>query len=485
MRRHPHLFEANARLWLRRMAEKHGRALTLRTVPHEEWEALAGRGFDLVWLMGVWRRSAAARRVALAHDGLRAEFDRALPAWSERDVAGSPFAVHDYALDPHLGNPGDLAPLRGALQRHGLGLVLDFVPNHLALDHPWTRTFPERFVRAEPDAASRHPDWFFSPGGAMHLGHGRDPYFPPWSDTVQVNYRSPGLREALIDVLHGIAGIADGVRCDMAMLALNEVFGRVWGEYLGGEEDRLPEFWHEAIRRVKARHPGFLFIAEAYWGLERQLLELGFDYVYDKSFYDALVHGNPSLLRDRIATGEATQSRCVRFIENHDERRAAEVFGRERSLAAATVLLTTPGMRLLHDGQLEGRSVRTPVQLIRERPEEPDPEVTRVYDRLLAETATPEFHSGRWDPLEVVAHDGAPGAPAGLLAWSWRLDLRTRIIVVNYSGEPTRGRVVLPGDAPALPPDVELEPWGTRMLDHVSSSPSSRSPESSHPLRRK
>src|SRR3989304_2101552 len=236
LRRNPQLYEINACIFINRLSQKYRQSLTLATVPDEEWQMLARQGFDLVWLMGVWQRSPDSRHEALQHPELRKEFDRALPGWTDENISGSPYAIHAYELNPMLGQPGDLALVKSKLNKLGLRLILDFVPNHLACDHPWISSYPERFVQRE-SVEGVHPGWFFLPETSRYIArsryfaHGRDPNFPPWTDTVQVNFYSPDLRQALPAELTKISEVADGARCDMAMLALNDVFGRVWGRY--------------------------------------------------------------------------------------------------------------------------------------------------------------------------------------------------------------------------------------------------------------
>lgn len=444
MRPHPYLYEINSRLFIRRLSERHGRTLTLLDVPADEWEALRERGFDFVWLMGVWRRSPAARKEALAHPGLRREYSQVLPDWTEDDVAGSPYAIYDYEIDPHLGEPGDLARLKARLNHLGIGLIVDFVPNHLASDHPWTLSHPQRFINGNAAAVERHPDWFFRTAAGKWLAHGRDPNFPPWSDTVQLNFHSEDLRQALIGELLRIAAMADGVRCDMAMLALNDVFKTVWGEM--GRDDPAPvaEFWGEAIRTVKERRPDFLFLAEAYWGYERKLQECGFDFTYDKALYDRLRYSGAAELRRHLAGDTGYLERSVHFIENHDEARAVTALGRERSMAAAVVSATVPGLRLFHDGQFEGKRFRIPVQLIREPSEKTDSEIESFYDRLLETGNSSVLHEGTWRLLEFRPAWPGNESHHNLLAWAWIHRSHIRIIVVNYSEHQSQGWLKLP-----------------------------------------
>ncbi len=444
MRLNPHLYEINARIFIRRMSQKYGRALTLATVPDEEWQELARLGFDLVWLMGVWERSPGSRQKALLDTALRRAYAQALPGWTDDDVVGSPYAVYAYNLEPSLGKPEELAQLKRKLNQHGIALILDFVSNHLAIDHPWTISHPDWFVQGKKEDVYAHPDWFFATGQGGYIAHGKDPNFPPWTDTAQLNFFSHALRQALSDELRRIAEVSDGVRCDMAMLLLNDVFQEVWGEIIRDYHRPETEFWAEAIRCLKNQRPGFLFLGEVYWGFERQLQQLGFDFTYDKTFYDRLRTSHAGDIRSYLMTEVSNQQRSVRFIENHDELRAATAFGRERSLAAAVILATVPGLRFFHDGQLEGRRIRLPIQLVREPEEAIDNEFRQFYYRLLAVSKAPAFHEGKWSLEEVVEPTQEDDTQPKLLAWSWQYVEQLKIVLINYSPNPAQGWVKLP-----------------------------------------
>ena len=136
---HPYLYEINTWPWLEGLSAGAGQRVELGCVPESRWDDIAELGFDAVWLMGVWTRSPAGVAVAMSNPTLRADFARALPDYGPEDVVGSPYCVRDYVVDPHLGGPAGLVAARDELARRGLGLILDFVPNHVAPDHPWTR----------------------------------------------------------------------------------------------------------------------------------------------------------------------------------------------------------------------------------------------------------------------------------------------------------------------------------------------------------
>ena len=155
----------------------------------------------------------------------------------------------------------------------------------------------------------------------------------------------------MIGELLKIAGQCDGVRCDMAMLVLPEVFEKTW-------DVTVPRsFWPRATGKVRERFPGFCFMAEVYWDLEWTLQQQGFDYTYDKRLYDRLLKGDPRPVREHFLADMKYQEHLARFLENHDEPRAATVFSSEVHRAAAVVTYFSPGLRFFHQGQMEGKSV--------------------------------------------------------------------------------------------------------------------------------
>ena len=347
--------------------------------------------------MGVWERSPVGRDIAYAHADLQNEFRRALPDFTPEDVVGSPYCVRRYVVDPHLGGPEGLATARKELAGRGLSLWLDFVPNHVAPDHPWVSAHPDYFIRGTAEDLSRAPGHFYGAGSTV-FACGRDPYFPPWQDVLQLNAFHPGLRRAAIQTLHEIADQCDGVRCDMAMLLITRVFEQTWSVRAGS----LPagEYWHEIIQAIRGVRPDFLFVAEAYWDLEWELMQQGFDYCYDKRLLDRLEHAFAEQVRLHLLADLGYQEKLVRFIENHDEPRAAATFSGGREQAAAVTVLTLPGAKLLHEGQFEGRRVKIPVQLGR-RPLEPaNGNLLGFYQRLLAAVDTPAIREGEWQLCE-------------------------------------------------------------------------------------
>ncbi len=437
--RYPTIYEINTWVWLSDLSQKYGRDIKLSSVPAVEWEAIAA-GFDAVWLMGVWERSPAGIAIANRNQGLLDDFRRALPDFVPEDNVGSPYCVRSYVVDPHLGGPKGLEIARLELAKRGLKLVLDFVPNHVAPDHPWVTDRSEYFIQGNADDLKNDPSSFIEINGAVYAC-GRDPYFPAWPDVLQLNAFQSGLRQGVIETITGIAQQCDGIRCDMAMLLLNSIFERTWGARAG---TRPPtEYWVQVISAIKKQFPNFLFIAEAYWDLEWELQQQGFDFCYDKKLYDRLEHSNAESIRLHLCAELEYQTKLLRFIENHDEPRAASTFSQARERTAALTAATLPGIKLFHEGQFEGRRVRLPVFLGR-RPDEPvDEELLGFYVRLLEIANRPVFRYGEWILCERT---GWPDNASfqNVVAWSWRTCEERYLIAVNLSAYPVQARITVP-----------------------------------------
>jgi hypothetical protein len=355
----------------------------------------------------VWQTGPAGRRVSLENREWQSEFQELLPDFQDKDVCGSCFAISSYVVHADLGGNPALERLRQRIHARGMRLLLDFVPNHTAPDHPWVQRHPEFYVHGTEEQLEREPQNYTrveNPGGSAVLAYGRDPYFSGWPDTLQLNYAEPGLQEAMASKLESVAAMCDGVRCDMAMLILPDVFERTWGL-------RSKPFWPEAIGRVRSAHPEFLFMAEVYWGLEWELQQQGFDYTYDKRLYDRLRNLEARPVRDHFRADLGFQQKSARFLENHDEPRAAATFAPDVHRAAAVLTFLCPGLWFFHQGQFEGLKKRIPVHLGRGPVEEIDPSLHEFYTRLLGCVQRAGAREGEWQLLECLpAWDGN---------WTW------------------------------------------------------------------
>ena len=316
-----------------------------------------------------------------------------------------------------------------------------FVPNHTAPDHPWVEAHVDYYVSgSESDLAQAPQNYTRVTVGDKKrvLAFGRDPYFAGWPDTLQLDYSNPATQQAMRSELLRIAGQCDGVRCDMAMLVLPDVFERTWSR-------RAPLFWPETTNRVRERVPGFCFMAEVYWDLEWTLQHQGFDYAYDKRLYDRLREGHARPVREHFLAGLDYQDKLARFMENHDEPRAAATFAPHVHEAAAIVTYLTPGLRFFHQGQFEGRRKRISPHLVRGPIEPVDNAVQRFYERLLAVLGHSAVRDGDWGLLECVPAWDGNWTWDCCLAWWWHgQGGERRLVAVNYAANQSQCYVRLP-----------------------------------------
>jgi alpha amylase-like protein len=438
-RPNPHLYEINTWAWLEELSANHGRCLRLNDVPDEEWDRLAGLGFDFVYLMGVWRRSLTGRQIFRTDPRNFRDFDAALPGWTMHDVVGSPFSIQDYTPDPRITTADGLIEVHNQLRTRAMGLILDFVPNHTGFDHAWILQHPDRYIQGSEEGFRADPAAFYlverEGDQNLFVARGRDPYFPPWSDVAQLNYFNPDCRQGMIGILRHIAQYCDGVRCDMAMLVTNDIFSRTWGPFLQSWPTPKTEFWEEATAAI----PDLVWLAEVYWDLEWRMQELGFQFTYDKRLYDRLKESPTGQVRSHICAELGYQRKLARFLENHDEPRSAATFPRERIAAVATLLATLPGMRFYHHGQLEGRKTFVPMPLARARTEPADQQIRELYEQLLRFADAEVLHAGEWQLLEVQS--AGDDTFQDLIAYRWCHDGGRRLIVVNLGGRTAQGRV--------------------------------------------
>jgi hypothetical protein len=438
---YPSLYQINTRVWLTELSRALGRPATLDDIPDAALDQFAELGFDWIWMLSVWQTGLAGQQVSRSNPEWRKEFEETLPDLGDEDIIGSGFAITGYVGHQALGGDVALARLRERLRKRGLRLMLDFVPNHTALDHPWVEDHPEYYVHGTESDLARSPQNYIRiqrQGGDLILAHGRDPYFPGWPDTLQLNYGNSTTQEAMIGELVKVAGQCDGVRCDMAMLELPDIFERTWGI-------KAEPFWPKAIRRVRGRAPDFCFMAEVYWDLEWTLQQQGFNYTYDKRLYDRLRERNAPAVRDHLRAGRDYQDKMARFLENHDEPRAAATFPPGVHEAAAVITFFSPGMRFFHQGQFQGRTIRISPHLGRAPVEPMNQELGKFYDRLLGVLHLPIVRQGQWRLLDCSPAWDGNWTRDCILAFAWDAPEEDRLLVtVNYAGNQSQCYVRMP-----------------------------------------
>ena len=422
----PLVYEINTRVWLQELSKKYQKPVTLGTVPEKELRFFIACGFNIIWLMGVWKPSLYSQAIARSHQCLRTTFLEQLDSLAPEDIGASPYAISDYSLDPSLGEEEELDIFRKRLNDSGIKLMLDFVPNHLAIDNNWLPDHPEYFISVSNQEHYLDPGSCFEYERDTYLAHGKDPYFPAWTDTLQLNYANPDTHELMRDNLLSISKKCDAVRCDVAMLVLKSVFDTTWGSLTGPMPE---EFWDKSIEVVKAGKKNFVFLAESYWNKEWQLQQLGFNYTYDKPFYDHITAHpvNITRLREHLKADWKYQSKLCLFLENHDEPRAAKKLG-PNHFVAALILLTSPGMHLIHQGQMEGCRLRLPVQMLRKKNERPNGELLTFYRKLFILTGSELFANGKIEILKLNIHDSS-----GCIAYRRHLNGESAFVIANFS----------------------------------------------------
>eukprot|EP00762_Andalucia_godoyi_P004687 ANDGO_03533.mRNA.1 hypothetical protein (macronuclear) len=445
----PTLYELSTRPWLYELSSKYGRTLTKITdIPMSEFQSLKNAGVDIVWLMGVW--SLGAYGMCRSTDiSLRQGYGSVLPDYSMNDIIGSPYAVTDYTVNPELGTDNDVRSLRKQLNSMGLKLMLDFVPNHFAVDTPHAVSNPEYFTHVQRNAPQPYDPTLYMPNG---IGYGKDPYSGAWPDTIQINYWNSAARDFMTTNLIKVASMADAIRTDMTMLLLNDVIQQTWGPQLSswGYARPASEFWSDAIAKMRSSYPNTILLAECYWNTEATLESLGFDFTYDKTPYDKLVASDTSGLQQWIRSQSAGYlMKGAHFVENHDEQTAIKAFGSpQRAVGAVLVLHTLPGMRFNFHGQWNGFANKLEVHLRRSYAEPVNTYVASFYQKFLPILADPVFKLGTWTLL------AAQGDQASVLfAWSWAYGSTKRLCVINYSSSSAGGTVVVP-DATAASGDT-------------------------------
>jgi glycosidase len=439
--KYPSLYQVNTRVWLTGLSQEQGRPATLDDIPDAELDRLAGLGFDWIWFLSVWSTGEGGRAVSRTNPEWRHEFEEILPGLSDQDIGGSGFAIAGYHVHPDLGGDVALERLHYRLRSRGLKMMLDFVPNHMGPDHPWVAEHPDYFVGGTESDLEHSPQNYTqlkSSKGDLILAYGRDPYYSGWPDTVQLDYSNPATVEAMKMELLRISGQCDGVRCDMAMLILPEVFERTWGR-------KALSFWPEATTAVREKSPDFCFLAEVYWDMEWTLQQQGFDYAYDKRLYDRLEKGPVRTVREHLNAGLDYQDKLARFLENHDEPRAALTFATARHKAAAVITFLSPGLRFFHQGQFEGRKKHISPHLVRAPQEPEDEDLQKFYAELLAVIKKPLFRSGQWRLLECTPSFSNNDSWDSFVAFAWEGTYSGRaLVIVNYAPNAGQCFVALP-----------------------------------------
>lgn len=426
------LYEINTRVWIKQFGED----IKLSEIPNEYFKILEQKGFDYIWLMGVWKIPEENIKYAFSPDLVKA-YKKCLPSWKQEDVIGSPYAIDSYQLNQAFGTFDDLTNLKEKLNSIGLKLILDFIPNHFGADSYVVKTFPHLFLQGDEQLLKDEPNSYFriNTKEKIILAHGRDPFFPAWSDTAQINYFSEKARKFMTEQLMKLTKYCDGVRCDMAMLSMNNVFQNTWPGPINkfNLKKSKTEFWYDAIKQVKKVNPNFTLIAEVYWDLEAELHDLGFDFTYCKYFLDMFNNNDLFGIINKLKSDFNYLKKLVLFIENHDEDRAVTALGINKSIAAAVSFLTMPGMKLIYDGQLEGKKIKCPIQLGRNSDEKGSKSIKEFYSKILQIVNNEIYKRGKFYVIQPSIFNEKDESNKNILAWYWQYNNEIKITIVNFS----------------------------------------------------
>ncbi len=448
MNNHELIYQVDIRELFFRLKSSNPSIKTINDLPESYFRELKKIGVKYLWLLGIFEPSIESHRLAYELVELHQRYNESLPGWNKDDVIGSPFAIKSYSIAKEFSGKLEYLKFRKKIfKKFNMGIILDFVPNHTALDNSIVLKHPEYFIKAPVDLPNERMNDYHKikfNQREFHLAHGKDPYFPSWKDTLQLDYRSRAVHKFMLKKLLKLSELCDGVRCDMSMLVLNEIFMQNWKDH-PLPIDLVPagkEFWYNAINEIKKINPNFLFIAEVYWDKERIMLDLGFNFVYDKKLYDCLIHNNCPRLRDYIHNTFSCEKGRLLFLENHDEQRAAAVLTKQKYFASATLTFTLPTLKLINDGQLEGRKYSHAIQLRRLMEETPDNEINQFYKKLFDEIQRSSIRNGYLKSLKPFsAWERSPSFQNFIIYLYENDKLEKDLVVINFSAYQSQCRV--------------------------------------------
>ena len=389
------LMAKNVYVWLHQLSRKYRRSVyRLDQIPDEELNLLARWGFTGLWLIGVWERSLASKRIK--------------ELLGDPDAVASAYSLFDYQIASDLGGEEAFQNLKDRAWRRGIRMASDMVPNHVGIDSRWVIEHPEWFICVDysPFPAYRFngpdlswhgevgiylEDHYFDrsdaavvfkrvdrrSGSERFIYHGNDGTRMPWNDTAQLNYLNPEVREAVIQTILHVARKFPVIRFDAAMTLTKRHYQRLWfpepgtggaipsrAEYGMFREqfNRLmpEEFWRQVVDRVAQEAPDTLLLAEAFWLLEGYFVRtLGMHRVYNSAFMNMLKDEENSkyrsVIKNTLEFNPEVLKRFVNFMSNPDEETAVTQFGKgDKYFGVCTMMVTMPGLPMFAHGQVEG-----------------------------------------------------------------------------------------------------------------------------------
>ncbi len=412
-------------VWLDQLGKKYGRPLTtLDQIPDDELDTLARWGFNGLWLIGIWERSPASRRIK--------------QKCGNPEALASAYSLYRYEVAADLGGENALQNLKRRAEIRGIRLASDMVPNHMGIDSPWVCEHPEWFVSLEqspfpaytfsgedissdPRVAIYLEDhyydrsdaavvfkWLERKSGKVHyIYHGNDGTRMPWNDTAQLNYLHSKVREAVLQTILAVARKFPIIRFDAAMTLTRRHYQRLWypqpgsggdipsrsGQSLSQEQfdHSMPnEFWRDVVDRVAREVPDTLLLAEAFWLMESYFVRnLGMHRVYNSAFMNFLKDEDNGKFRTSLKNvlefNPEILKRFVNFMNNPDEETALAQFGKgDKYFGVCTLLATLPGLPMFGHGQIEGLGEKYGMEYRKAyRDERPDRDLVRRHEQQI------------------------------------------------------------------------------------------------------
>ena len=420
--RYPILYEINTRPWLYELSQKYGKDIKkIKDIPLKEFDDLSEMGIEIIWMMGVWKLGT----YGLEYDK-KQDYSNILPDWTKDDVIGSPYSITEYICNPDIGTNDDLIWLKKEINNRNMKLMLDFVPNHSAIDAPPSITNKKLYIRAPngKNNSKRYTD--------EGIAYGRDSYSDGWMDVIQWNYWEYDTIKFMKFNLLNILKYADGVRCDMAHLILNDVFNKTWSEELNYWNYQKPdqEFWINVFEEIKLKYPNAIFLAEVYEDWQIELLnKIGFTYTYDKTLMDILIRNSAKDINNYISNKD--WSHTTHFVENHDENRIIANVGNniEKAKAAGTIAATIGGLVFFNHGQFYGYKNKLDVHLRRGAFEYINKNVFNYYKRLLEIIKESAFRGSNYYFVNNIKGDEADN----FIAYIREDESNHYLIIINYN----------------------------------------------------
>ena len=419
------LLAKNVYVWLEQLSREYGYAITtLDAIPDDALHTFAKRGFNGLWLIGLWSRSRASERIK--------------QLCGNPEAAASAYAIYDYSIAEELGGKAAFETLKERARKYGIRMAGDMVPNHMGIDSNWVCEHPDWFISmdhkpfphysfngidlsSQPNCSIYLEDHYYTrsdaavvfkhvdhaSGQTRYIYHGNDGTGLPWNDTAQLDYLQADVREKIIQTILDVTKIFPIIRFDAAMTLAKQHFHRLWYPEPGSGGDiatrswfgiskheldqYIPiEFWREVVDRVAVHAPGTLLLAEAFWLMESYFVRtLGMHRVYNSSFMNMLAKEENAkyrnVIKQTIAFDPEILKRYVNFMNNPDEEPAAIQFGKgDKYFGICAMMSTMPGLPLFGHGQFEGFEEKYGMEYRRSYwNESPDPGFVAHHERII------------------------------------------------------------------------------------------------------